>query len=39
MGPGQDLHPFDQLGVSRYLPVVMAVGAHQIRQDLGVTGI
>ena len=39
MGPGQELHPLDEVGVSGNGSVDVPVGAHQIGQDLGVAWI
>ena len=39
MGPGQDLHGFGHLGVAGNRPVVVAVGAGQLGEHPGVTGI
>jgi hypothetical protein len=39
MGPGEDLDSLDQLAVPGDLAVVVAIGPHQVGQNLGVTGI
>jgi hypothetical protein len=37
--PSEHLHRLGELGVTGHLPVVLAVGAHEIGQDLGISRV
>ena len=39
VSPSEQLDPFDQIRITGHGPMVVPVSAHQIGQDLGVTGI